>query len=74
MCDPSYDFTDPPGTPVSSATSTRTSPKTPKRYALLQTPEFVEEFILDRTLKPAIDEFGLEPGPPRAQPDLPDCG
>ncbi len=31
-----------------------------KRYALLQTPEFVEEFILDRTLDPAIDEFGLE--------------
>ncbi len=30
-----------------------------KRYALLQTPEFVEEFILDRTLDPAIDEFGL---------------
>jgi hypothetical protein len=30
-----------------------------KRYALLQTPEFVEEFILDRTLEPAIAEFGL---------------
>lgn len=29
-----------------------------KRYALLQTPEFVEEFILDRTLSPAIQEFG----------------
>lgn len=28
------------------------------RYALLQTPEFVEEFILDRTLNPAIAEFG----------------
>ena len=28
-------------------------------YALLQTPEFVEEFILDRTLTPAIDTFGL---------------
>ena len=27
-------------------------------YALLQTPEFVEEFILDRTLEPAIQEFG----------------
>jgi hypothetical protein len=26
----------------------------------LQTPEFVEEFILDLTLKPAIDEFGHE--------------
>lgn len=31
-----------------------------KKYALLQTPVFVEEFILDRTLNPAIDEFGLE--------------
>lgn len=31
-----------------------------KRYALLQTPLFVEEFILDRTLDPAIDTFGLE--------------
>jgi hypothetical protein len=32
-----------------------------KKFALLQTPEFVEEFILDLTLTPAIDEFGLEP-------------
>ncbi len=31
-----------------------------KRYALLQTPEFVEEFILDQTLVPAIAEFGLK--------------
>ncbi|MBM7115731.1 BREX-2 system adenine-specific DNA-methyltransferase PglX [Archangium primigenium] len=30
-----------------------------KRYALLQTPEFVEEFILEQTLDPAIREFGL---------------
>ncbi|MEU4710575.1 BREX-2 system adenine-specific DNA-methyltransferase PglX [Nocardia salmonicida] len=29
-----------------------------KNYALLQTPEFVEEFILDRTLEPAIREIG----------------
>jgi hypothetical protein len=28
-------------------------------YALLQTPEFVEEFILDLTLDPALQEFGL---------------
>ncbi|MEH6818396.1 MAG: BREX-2 system adenine-specific DNA-methyltransferase PglX [Dietzia psychralcaliphila] len=27
-----------------------------KKYALLQTPEFVEEFILDRTLTPALRE------------------
>ncbi|MGW8743083.1 BREX-2 system adenine-specific DNA-methyltransferase PglX [Streptomyces sp. NPDC055794] len=32
-----------------------------KTYALLQTPEFVEEFILDLTLEPAIEEFGLDP-------------
>lgn len=31
-----------------------------KKYALLQTPIFVEEFILDRTLTPAITEFGLD--------------
>ncbi|MBO0923784.1 BREX-2 system adenine-specific DNA-methyltransferase PglX [Cellulomonas sp. zg-ZUI199] len=31
-----------------------------KTYALLQTPEFVEEFILDRTLTPAIAEFGID--------------
>ena len=30
------------------------------KYALLQTPEFVEEFILDRTLEPAIAEFGYQ--------------
>lgn len=30
------------------------------RYALLQTPEFVEEFILDRTLTPALDAYTLE--------------
>lgn len=29
-----------------------------KRYALLQTPRFVEAFILDRTLTPAIAAFG----------------
>lgn len=31
-----------------------------KRYALLQTPEFVEEFILDQTLDPAIEAYGLD--------------
>jgi hypothetical protein len=29
------------------------------RYALLQTPHFIEHFLLDRTLEPAIEEFGL---------------
>jgi hypothetical protein len=31
-----------------------------KTFALLQTPEFVEEFILEQTLKPALDERPLE--------------
>ncbi|MGA5339957.1 BREX-2 system adenine-specific DNA-methyltransferase PglX [Streptomyces griseoincarnatus] len=31
-----------------------------RRYALFQTPEFVEEFILDRSLTPATREFGYE--------------
>lgn len=31
-----------------------------KKYALLQTPDFVEEFILDRTLTPALEERPLE--------------
>ena len=35
-----------------------------KRYALLQTPEFVESFILDYTLEKAIDTFGLTHGKP----------
>ena len=30
-----------------------------ERYALLQTPDFVESFILDRTLEPAVVRFGL---------------
>lgn len=37
------------------------SEATRKRYALLQTPDFVEDFILDRTLTPALKTFGLEP-------------
>ncbi|MCC9307579.1 BREX-2 system adenine-specific DNA-methyltransferase PglX [Kitasatospora sp. RB6PN24] len=57
-----YDFTDP-------TLSTRflgdlyqdLSDHARKTYALLQTPEFVEEFILDLTLEPAIEEFGLDP-------------
>ena len=31
-----------------------------KKYALLQTPDFIEEFILDRTLTPAINAFGYQ--------------
>ncbi|ATL66672.1 BREX-2 system adenine-specific DNA-methyltransferase PglX [Nocardia terpenica] len=29
-------------------------------FALLQTPPFVEKFIIERTLKPALDDFGIE--------------
>ncbi|MFZ6186108.1 BREX-2 system adenine-specific DNA-methyltransferase PglX, partial [Nannocystis pusilla] len=31
-----------------------------ERFALLQTPDFVESFILDRTLEPAIREYGID--------------
>ncbi len=31
-----------------------------ERFALLQTPDFVERFLLDRTLSPAIEAFGLD--------------
>lgn len=41
-----------------------------KRYALLQTPEFVESFILDYTLEKAIDAFGL----PEVKLIDPTCG
>ena len=41
-----------------------------KRYALLQTPDFVESWILDRTLDPAIGEFGWD----RARMIDPACG
>lgn len=45
-----------------------------KRFALLQTPDFVEEFILDRTLTPALATFGLMPeGKPLRMID-PTCG
>jgi hypothetical protein len=55
-----HDFTDP-------AADTRflgdlyqdLSESAQKKFALLQTPDFIEEFILDRTLEPAIAEFGL---------------
>ncbi|WP_231387171.1 BREX-2 system adenine-specific DNA-methyltransferase PglX [Nocardia sp. BMG111209] len=63
-----HDFTDPLGDDDVTGWDTRflgdlyqdLSENIRKNYALLQTPEFVEEFILDRTLKPAIGEFGYE--------------
>ena len=33
-------------------------PEVKDRFALCQTPDFVREFMLDRTLTPAIEEFG----------------
>jgi hypothetical protein len=54
-----HDFTDPTwNTRFLGDLYQDLSEATRKRYALLQTPEFVEEFILDRTLTPAIREFG----------------
>jgi hypothetical protein len=54
-----HDFTDPTwNTRFLGDLYQDLSEATRKRYALLQTPEFVEEFILERTLTPAIREFG----------------
>jgi Domain of unknown function (DUF7008)/Eco57I restriction-modification methylase len=59
-----YDFTDPEwNTRFLGDLYQDLSEAARKTYALLQTPEFVEEFILKYTLDPAIEEFGLEPEP-----------
>ncbi|ARF75952.1 SAM-dependent methyltransferase [Kitasatospora albolonga] len=63
-----HDFTDPLSEDGTTGWDTRflgdlyqdLSEAARKTYALLQTPEFVEEFILDRTMTPAIREFGFE--------------
>ncbi|MDX2644323.1 BREX-2 system adenine-specific DNA-methyltransferase PglX [Streptomyces sp. PA03-1a] len=63
-----HDFTDPLNTDGTEGWDTRflgdlyqdLSEAARKTYALLQTPEFVEEFILDRTMDPAVREFGYE--------------
>lgn len=56
-----HDFTDPTwNTRFLGDLYQDLSEATRKRYALLQTPEFVEEFILDRTLTPAMREFGYK--------------
>lgn len=55
-----HDFTDPElSTRFLGDLYQDLSPQAQDDYALKQTPEFVEEFILDRTLDPAIGEFGL---------------
>ncbi|MQM38294.1 hypothetical protein KBTX_02304 [wastewater metagenome] len=56
-----HDFTDPDwDTRFLGDLYEQLSERARKQFALLQTPEFVEEFILDRTLDPAIEDFGLE--------------
>jgi hypothetical protein len=56
-----HDFTDPEwGTRWLGDLYQDLSEEARKRYALHQTPEFVEAYILDRTLEPAIREFGFE--------------
>lgn len=56
-----HDFTDPDlGTRFLGDLYQELSEFAQKKYALLQTPVFVEELILDLTLTPAIQEFGLE--------------
>ncbi|WP_131770046.1 BREX-2 system adenine-specific DNA-methyltransferase PglX [Candidatus Protofrankia californiensis] len=58
---PAHDFTDPDwDTRFLGDLYQDLSDGVRKKYALLQTPEFVEEFILDLTLTPAIDEFGQD--------------
>jgi hypothetical protein len=63
-----HDFTDPGwGTRFLGDLYQDLSDHAKKQFALLQTPVFVEEFILDRTLEPAIATFGLR------DTDLIDC-
>ncbi|MBT2474608.1 BREX-2 system adenine-specific DNA-methyltransferase PglX [Microbacterium sp. ISL-103] len=55
-----HDFSDPElGTRFLGDLYQDLSDHAKKTYALLQTPVFVEQFILDLTLTPAIKEFGL---------------
>ncbi|MES5821516.1 BREX-2 system adenine-specific DNA-methyltransferase PglX [Streptomyces sp. RG80] len=61
-----HDFTDPLNEDGTKGWGTRflgdlyqdLSEAARKTYALLQTPEFVEEFILDRTMDPVVRELG----------------
>ncbi|MFH8927680.1 BREX-2 system adenine-specific DNA-methyltransferase PglX [Streptomyces pristinaespiralis] len=61
-----HDFTDPLNEDGTTGWDTRflgdlyqdLSEAARKTYALLQTPEFVEEFILDRTMNPVVRELG----------------
>ncbi len=56
-----FDFTDPAhGTRFLGDLYQNLSEPARKRYALCQTPSFVIDFILERTLNPALDAFGLD--------------
>ncbi|MFE6557019.1 BREX-2 system adenine-specific DNA-methyltransferase PglX [Nocardioides sp. NPDC057767] len=56
-----HDFTDPDfGTRFLGDLYQDLSDHAKKTYALLQTPVFVEEFILDQTLTQALKEFGVD--------------
>ncbi|MFI0483117.1 BREX-2 system adenine-specific DNA-methyltransferase PglX [Actinomadura sp. 9N215] len=67
---PVHDFTDPSwNTRFLGNLYQDLSEHAKKKYALLQTPEFVEEFILGLTLDEALNEFGLDPEPPEACPE-----
>ncbi|MEW2434180.1 BREX-2 system adenine-specific DNA-methyltransferase PglX [Streptomyces caniferus] len=63
-----HDFTDPLSEDGTEGWDTRflgdlyqdLSETAREAYKLLQTPDFVEEFILDRTMDPAVREFGYE--------------
>lgn len=63
-----HDFTDPLNEDGTEGWDTRflgdlyqdLSEAARQTYALLQTPEFVEEFILDRTMNPVVRECGYE--------------
>lgn len=65
-----HDFTDPLNEDGTEGWDTRflgdlyqdLSEAARKTYALLQTPEFVEEFILDRTMNPVVRELGASFG------------
>lgn len=65
-----HDFTDPLSGDRTAGWDTRflgdlyqdLSEAARKTYALLQTPEFVEEFILDRTMNPVVRELGAQFG------------
>lgn len=55
-----HDFTDPDfGTRFVGDLYQDLSDYAKKTFALLQTPDFIEEFVLDQTLTPAINEFGI---------------